>query len=127
MGALLMLGGILGLMWGFHLVNSLSMFWLNDSLPMRPRTTEGLYTLFAMPFLHSGLIDLFANSVTFGVVGAFILLGKDGRYRFAVVFMVSWILGGFLLWTIGRNRIYRGADACDSSMFGMIVSLGLYE
>ena len=51
-----------------------------DRWGIRPRTVRGLVGIPLAPFLHSGFGHLFANTIPFLVLGAFIALGDLSRF-----------------------------------------------
>jgi membrane associated rhomboid family serine protease len=82
-----------------------------------PRTSAGLAGIPAMPFLHYDLTHILHNTVPLFILLA-LLVVSTARPWVAVVEIV--LLGGLLLWLVGRPKIHIGASGL---IFGLIAFL----
>jgi membrane associated rhomboid family serine protease len=98
-------------------------FFLACALPdlntfgVRPRTLIGLVGIPAAPFLHANLAHLLSNTVPL-IVLLTLLAGSRARSWEIVLGIV--LLGGLLLWLMGRHATHIGASGL---IFGLIVFL----
>ncbi|MCF0206407.1 MAG: rhomboid family intramembrane serine protease [Bacteroidales bacterium] len=84
---------------------------------LKPRCLSQWFGIFTMPFLHSGLSHIFANSVSFFVLGTMIFYFYP---QHAIkILLVSYFLTGILSWLIAVSGIHIGAS-------GMIYSFSAY-
>jgi len=98
----------LGVLWGVHLVNALSGYKLNR-LGLIPRNVMGIPGIFFAPFLHGDFNHLFFNSIPFFVLSNFILLQGTEVYLMVTFWVI--LLGGGLIWLLGRQGIHIGASS----------------
>ena len=71
-----------------------------------PRTTSGLIGIPVSPFLHANLPHIVGNTVPLFIL--LVLLAGSRARSWEIVLEVT-LLGGFLLWIVGRNDIHIGA------------------
>jgi membrane associated rhomboid family serine protease len=124
-GHLFLLGGLLGLMWGSELVDSLPGLHL-DQYGIRPRSAAGLAGIFFAPFLHGGFEHLLLNSPPFLVLGGIVLVGGL-RVFWATTILIT-ILGGIGVWLVGdRASVHLGASGLIFGYLGLLLARGFYE
>ncbi|MFQ3172781.1 MAG: membrane associated rhomboid family serine protease [Oleispira sp.] len=87
-----------------------------------PRNISGLGGIVFAPFLHSGLIHLFSNIVPLFIL-TLLLLGH-GLTRFILVFSSTAIIGGLLVWFLGRDANHIGISGVIYGLFGYLVVAG---
>ena len=125
---LTILAGSLALLWSIEAIDSMLGGAL-DHYGILPRRVSGLVGIFAAPFLHGGYSHLSANSASFLVFGTMLLLRS--RREFAIVTIVSTLLGGLGTWLFGSLltplAIHIGASGVIFGYFGYLVSMGLFE
>jgi membrane associated rhomboid family serine protease len=104
------------LIWGIWLVDLILPIDL-ARFGIRPRSLSGLVGIFFAPFLHANFVHILSNTVPL-VVLLFALLIYDRKNALFIV-VASVVLGGFLVWLIGRSAYHVGAS-------GLIYSLAAY-
>ena len=116
----LLLLGLLALMWGIELIDTLVGGRL-DQFGIRPRRIDGLWGILFAPFLHGGFAHLSANTVSLGLFGGMLMIRS--RMEFFIVFVVTTILGGLGVWLFGSlfsvgNAVHIGASGVIFGIFG---------
>lgn len=115
------------------LVGFILVMWLIKALEMMtnialyelgvyPRTISGLFGILLGPLLHSDIFHLLSNSIPIAIMGVLLLM----VYRkYALdVFIVIYLLSGFILWIIGRDSYHIGASGLVYGLFGFIFLIG---
>jgi membrane associated rhomboid family serine protease len=96
-----------------------------DRHGIEPREVDGLDGIVFAPFLHGGFGHLIANSLPFLVLGAAICLGSV--QRFAVVTVVTALVGGVGTWLTGPERtVHIGASGLVFGYLTYLLSRGLF-
>lgn len=113
-----------GAIWGVFLV-SCALPWLHlEHYGITPRTSRGLVGIVAAPFLHGSFEHLTSNTVPL-VVLLLLLAGSNVR-SWAVVIAVV-LLGGGLLWLLGRGATHIGASGLIFGLIAYLIVAGLLE
>jgi len=123
---LIVLGGMLSLMWMVEVSDAI--FWGGqlDAHGIRPRTTHGLLGIVFAPFLHAGFVHLISNTVPFLVLG-WLVLARETRH-FAVVTVVTMVLGGLGTWLVGAaDSVHVGASGLVFGYLGYLLLAGWYD
>ena len=102
--------------WCVFLLGTMLPFRLN-AYGVRPRSLSGLVGIPLAPFLHADFRHLIGNTVPL-VVLLLLLAGSNAKPSRIVVSIV--LLGGTLLWLVGRSMIHIGASGL---IYGLIVYL----
>lgn len=89
-----------------------------------PRTASGLVGIVTMPFLHSGLRHLLANTVPLAIL-LLLLAGSRPRAWEIVVEIV--VASGILLWLFGRSGDHVGASGLVFGLIAFLILAGLLE
>jgi len=95
--AAVVMGLLLLALWGLEVVDQSSGNSL-DPYGIRPRTDEGLVSIFWAPWLHGGWAHLVSNSVPFFVLGLLVLL--EGWRAWAWATLVTVVVSGGLVWLV---------------------------
>jgi membrane associated rhomboid family serine protease len=111
-----------GTIWGVFLVSLL--FPKLDQFGVIPRTAGGLWGIAFMPFLHANFPHLISNTIPLVVL--LILLAGSRAESWEVVAFIS-ILGGFLLWIVGRNADHIGASGLIMGLAVFLIVSGFLE
>lgn len=90
-----------------------------------PRTLPGLLGIITTPFLHGSLLHIINNSIGFTLF-AVILALLEGRRMFVKV-MLMVLIGGGLVWLMGRNANHIGASGLIFSLFGYMLLAGWFS
>ena len=116
MGLLL---GIVGVLWGIHLVNVLVGGKLLG-FGIRPRTWDGLWGILYAPFLHANFSHLLANSLTFIPLAA--LVSVRSPIHLASVSLLVVFVGGLGTWLLGRPSTHIGASGVTFGYIGYLLA-----
>ena len=118
------LGGSLAVMWGVFGLDALLGHAL-DVFGVQPWTEQGLWGIFAAPFLHANLAHLVANSASFVVLGWLVLL-RSTRHFVWVTFTAT-IVGGLVAWLLGvPGSVHIGASGVIFGYFGFLMLGGWF-
>ncbi|MGD0896382.1 MAG: rhomboid family intramembrane serine protease [Thermoguttaceae bacterium] len=95
-----------------------------DSYGVVPRTCVGLVGIPAMIFLHANLHHLLANTIPLFILLA-LLAGSRAR-SWEIVIDVA-LLGGLLLWLVGRSATHIGASGLIFGLIAFLILSGFLE
>ncbi|GAB3395294.1 rhomboid family intramembrane serine protease [Azotobacter armeniacus] len=116
--------GLAGLMLALQVVNALSGYSLNG-FGLLPQSPAGLAGIVASPFLHGSFLHLAGNLVPFVVLG--MLVAADGVRRFVAVSLVIVLLGGLLVWLLGREGVHIGASGWVFGLWTWLLARAWYH
>ncbi|NJN03568.1 MAG: rhomboid family intramembrane serine protease [Leptolyngbyaceae cyanobacterium SL_1_1] len=120
------LGGIITVLWGLELIDSLILQGALNRYGIRPRQQAGLSGIVLAPLLHGSLKHLSANTLPLAVLGWFILLG--GVRDFILVTAVVWLVSGVGVWLLGPPRSnHIGASGIVFGYLGFLLMRGYVE
>ncbi|TWU04494.1 rhomboid family intramembrane serine protease [Stieleria varia] len=117
------IGVFLLVMWLVYFVDLLIPYDLS-SWGLRPRTLSGLPGIVLMPLLHGGISHLFGNTISLAILLG-LLAGSRAKPWLSVCLIV--LLGGILLWVIGRNYVHVGASGLAFGLIGLLIVSGFLE
>jgi membrane associated rhomboid family serine protease len=117
--------GIVAVLWGLEIVDTLLLGGSLDGLGLRPRTLGGLWGLVTAPFLHAGFGHLASNTAPFLVLGALMLM--RGVSDFVGATIVITLLGGLGVWIFGRSATHIGASGLIFGYLGFLLLVGFLE
>jgi len=88
-----------------------------------PRTASGLLGILTMPFLHADEEHLISNSTAFFILG----LGLLHFYAKVAcrVLLLSWLVGGFLVWLLARPSFHVGLSGIIYSLSAFLFFSGV--
>ena len=89
-----------------------------------PRTARGLIGIGSMPFLHGSFSHLLSNSVPL-IVLLTVLIGSRAQAWQTVIQII--VVGGGLLWLLGRSADHIGASGLIFGLIGFLVVWGFAE
>ena len=115
--------GCVGTAWAIELVNSASGYAL-CRWGILPRTVPGLAGIPFWPFLHGGFGHVLVNTGPFVVLGGLVIL--RGTRVFIRVSLYVLLVGGFLVWTVGRPAYHIGSSGIIFGYFGYLIARGWY-
>ena len=120
------IAAFLAAIWGVFLVDSVLCYWqLNLSqFGLTPRSWWGLLGVLTMPFLHGGFLHVLGNTISLGVL-LLLLAGSQSRTWIVVVAIA--LLGGVLLWAVGRSATHIGASALVFGLVTFLILSGFLE
>jgi membrane associated rhomboid family serine protease len=119
---MLILGTLVGLMWGLEILDTYVFRHGLDTLGIFPRQSIGLRGIFFSPFLHANYAHLMANTVPFVVLGWLIMARSIAN--FVIVSVICMIFGGLGTWLFGANGVHIGASGVIFGYLGFL--LGRY-
>ena len=115
--------GCVGTVWVIELVNSASGHAL-CRWGILPRTLPGLAGIPLWPLLHGGFGHVLVNTGPFVVLGGLVIL--RGTRVFIRVSLCVLLVGGFLVWAVGRPAYHIGASGIVFGYFGCLIARGWY-
>lgn len=123
--ALLVMGGLLLALWTLEVVDQASGHGL-DPYGIRPRTDEGLVSIFLAPWLHGGWPHLVSNSVPFFVLGLLVLL--EGWRAWAWTTLAAVVLSGAAVWLLSPpGSLTLGASGVVFGWLTYLLVRGFYS
>jgi len=116
--------GLAAVMVLVQLVNSLT---ANSLLHfgLIPRTLYGLQGIVFAPFLHGSVRHLLSNLLPFIVLSW--LVATEGVQRYVRVAMLVALLGGLMVWVIGRPVIHVGASGVIFGLWAYLLARAWYQ
>ncbi len=104
-------------------------FLLSYLLPLEqyglhPRTLVGLLGLLTMPFLHASVSHIVGNTIPL-IVLLLLLVGSRAKSWQIVAEII--LLGGALLWVVGRSANHVGASGLVSGLITFLILGGIFE
>jgi membrane associated rhomboid family serine protease len=113
------IAAFLAAIWGVFLVDRVLCYWQVNlgQFGLRPWSWWGLLGILTMPFLHGGFVHVLGNTISLGIL-LLLLAGSQSRTWIVVVAIA--LLGGVLLWAVGRSATHMGSDAL---VFGLVTFL----
>jgi membrane associated rhomboid family serine protease len=96
-----------------------------DGYGIRPRTDEGLLSIFVAPWLHAGWAHLISNSVPFFVLGLLVLL--EGWRHWWTTTLVVVLASGIAVWFLApAGSITLGASGVVFGWLTYLIARGFY-
>jgi membrane associated rhomboid family serine protease len=121
---LLVVGAMLAVMWAVEVIDLVPGTPF-DRWGIRPRTVRGLFGIPLSPFLHTGFPHLFANTIPFVVLGAFIAIGD--LTRFLQVTLIVAATSGLGTWLFAApGTIHIGASGLVFGYLTYLVVRGFF-
>jgi membrane associated rhomboid family serine protease len=117
---LYILGGLVALMWGIQIVNTLLGGGLTG-FGIRPRSVAALPGILAAPLLHGNFRHLISNTAPFAMLGWLIMLG--GLEQFWLVTAIVAGASGLGTWLLGAPyTVHIGASGVIFGYFGFLMA-----
>lgn len=110
-------------LWVVHVAGWIFPFLKNFGI--LPRTLRGLIGIAASPFLHANIYHLISNTVPLLVLG-FLLVIFYEKIAPSVIGIVV-IVGGGLVWLLGRSAMHIGASGVIYGIAAFLVAYGLMK
>lgn len=114
----------IGLIWLTYAINSVFALQWND-YGMHPRSLQGIYGIFTMPFLHADIQHIFSNTIplwllTFGIFYFF-------SNKAVLILVMSTCITGILTWTIASQGIHIGASGIVYALAFFLVTISIIK
>lgn len=90
-----------------------------------PRTFSGLQGIVFSPFLHGSVRHLLSNLLPFIVLSW--LVSTEGLQRYLRVALLVALLGGLLVWLIGRPTVHVGASGLIFGLWAYLLARAWYQ
>lgn len=113
------------LLWVIYLIDFLVPFFDLNTLGIEPRTLKGLVGIVFAPLLHANLMHLISNSIPL-IVLLFILF-KFYKKQALMVIILSVLIGGAMVWLMGRSAIHIGASGLIYSLAAFNITFGFLQ
>ncbi len=115
---------LIGLMWGVMMLNSVLHRCDLTSFGLRPRTLWGLLGIVTMPWLHSQVGHLAANTAPLLILLTLLAASKPRFWETLVELVLA---SGGLLWLVGRSDVHVGSDSLIYGLVSFLILTGLLE
>jgi membrane associated rhomboid family serine protease len=122
---ILILGTLIGLMWGLEILDTFVFQHGLDTLGILPRQPIGLRGILFAPFLHGSFGHLMANTVPFAILGWLIM--AQSLANFVTVSVICTILGGLGTWLFGANGLHIGASGVIFGYLGFLLARYFFD
>ena len=99
--------------------------WLSEFEPSLPYLAGSLRGILLSPLLHGSFSHLMSNTFPLLLLGGFVAL-RGAKTLIGVSLLVI-VLGGLLVWIVGRPAVHIGASGLVFGYFGFLVAQGWYE
>ncbi len=128
------LGGLVALMWGVEIVNtlffqrSIGFYRVSPGLDIYgiiPRHVIGLRGILFAPFLHANFAHLIGNTIPFIVLGWLIMLRETSDFLWVSV--IAGFVSGLGTWIFGSAGVHIGASGVIFGYLGYLLARGYFE
>ncbi|HEY9761388.1 MAG TPA: rhomboid family intramembrane serine protease [Trichocoleus sp.] len=120
------LGTLLGIIWGVHIVNMLLFSGRLQQFGIMPRSLIGLRGIVLAPLLHGSFGHLVANTLPLLTLGWLTLL--RGKREFWITTALVMLAAGLGTWVFGTPySIHIGASGIIFGYFGFLALRGYFE
>lgn len=121
---LLTLGGVLAVLWGIEIIDTIAFDDRLEAGGIRPRRLDGLDGILWAPVLHAGFAHLVSNTIPFAVLG--LLVMGHGRAMWWKVTAAVVLVGGGLVWLLGGDGNHIGASGVIFGYLGFLVGAAVF-
>ncbi|WP_245872768.1 rhomboid family intramembrane serine protease [Deinococcus planocerae] len=119
---LLLVGGV----WAQEILDQFAFGGALDGYGILPRDPGSVTNVLTAPFLHGGFGHLIANTVPLAVLA--FMSALRGAWRFLGATLVIVVVGGFLVWLLGRGgSLHLGASALVFGYLAYLIGVGWWE
>ena len=98
---------------------------LLKSFGIQPREIGSAYTIATAPWLHADFVHLGSNLAAFVVLGSLVLL--QGLRYFVKASALIIVLGGALVWLLGRESTHIGASGWIFGLWSLVIALAWFD
>ena len=117
---------LIAFMWIVEMVNVIFDHQISNALGVTPRDVGGLFGVIFAPFLHANISHLTANTLSFLILGALIML--RGRRDFVWVSLCTICGSGLGTWLVGQSgSVHVGASGLIFGYIGYLLAIGYFE
>lgn len=90
-----------------------------------PRSTEHWYHIAFAPFIHGSYSHLASNSAALGIFGLITVFRSRSLFVWSSIFII--ILGGSMVWLLGRTSLHIGASGWIYGLWAMTMGIAWYD
>ncbi|MFD1261225.1 rhomboid family intramembrane serine protease [Entomomonas asaccharolytica] len=90
-----------------------------------PRQLDKLWGIFTSPWIHSGVLHLLGNLSCFVVLAWLCMLRSIRYFMLASLFII--VVGGLLLWVVGRTASHIGASGWIFGLWGLLLGNAYFD
>lgn len=116
--------GIIGFIALIWIVYAVSFFLSVNDYGIQPRSWGGLIGVATSPFLHANLGHILSNTLPLFIL--LCLLAGSRSNSFKTAFLIV-MVGGFLLWVMGRDANHIGASGLIFGLISFLILAGFLE
>jgi membrane associated rhomboid family serine protease len=121
-----LVGGMLAVMWGAFIVDTIDSHHLDNSLGIQPRSVSHLWDILTAPFLHANFGHIFGNSIPFVILG--LMIAASGLKRLGIVTVISIIVSGAGVWlTASANSRTIGMSGVIFGFATYLIARGIFD
>ena len=95
------------------------------SFGIQPREIGSAYTIATAPWLHANFVHLGSNLAAFVVLGSLVML--QGLRYFVKASALIILLGGALVWLLGRGSIHIGASGWIFGLWSLVIAMAWFD
>lgn len=92
---------------------------------LMPRSGNGIYGIFTMPFLHGDFKHLFSNSVPLLIL--LFSIFYFFRKKAVIILLMTYIISGLFTWIIGTEGIHIGASGVVYALAFFLVTISVIK
>ena len=118
------LAAILVVIWVVEVVNLLTGHEFHV-WGIMPRDFSGLVGIPLAPFIHGSLLHAISNTLPLVILGGLVL--TTGERRFVPTTIAIVVVGGALVWLMGRGNFHVGASGLVFGYFGVLLTRAAME
>lgn len=107
-----------------HVINLFTGGYLTN-FGIEPREIGSAYTIATAPWLHADVAHLGSNLAAFVVLGSLVLL--QGLRYFVKASALIIVLGGALVWLLGRDGEHIGASGWVFGFWSLVIALAWFD
>lgn len=113
------------IIWGIYLIDFLIPFFDLNKYGILPRTFRGLVGILFAPLLHGNIMHLISNTVPLMVL--LFILFKFYKDEAMMVIILSVLMGGSMVWLMGRSATHIGASGLIYSLAAFNITYGFLQ
>jgi membrane associated rhomboid family serine protease len=118
---------VLGILMALVAVQVINTFTGNSLIQhgIYPRTLGGLQGVVFAPWLHGSVRHLLSNMLPLAILSWLVM--TEGVERYLRVALLICLIGGLLVWALGRSSLHVGASGLIFGLWSYVLSRGWYQ
>ncbi len=109
--------------WLVYIVDTIIPYPLT-SWGIHPRRFVGLVGIALMPFLHANFFHIFSNTISLAMLLGLLVGSRDRPWPIVAALV---LVGGGLLWVVGRDANHVGASGLVFGLIAFLIASGILE